>query len=271
LLLMSNTVNHAYRLQTVIKSDHDRYLDDGQVEISIHFESSEPITYRRYKDIWKYIMGFNDKEDYELRLGNRLIKDDEMVIDDSGIRDPIFDMSLHLYVEEDRKVYYYLPKAKTKEEKLKDLHTWFWSYGVNGDTLTFNTSANVHTLMTETIKDESGQEVQVLSAVKVNFKEKFNNPHLKFIMSDNPDLTCEEGMVINERVSDYQIKLSHIQCWQPEDFKKLNNPLMEKKEARHLSFEITDTATWDVGRVVEIKRTPDKKFEKLDCIVTPIE
>ena len=107
-------------------------------------ESNEPITYKRYKDIWKNIMGFNDREDFELRFGNKLIIDDDMVIDDSGMRDPTFDLQLHLYLEEDRKVYYYLPKPKTHEDKIKDAHSWFLS--AQGDTLHFNTSMKVHTL-----------------------------------------------------------------------------------------------------------------------------
>lgn len=107
ILLLTNLANNTYRLQTYIKSDHNRYLDEDQVEISIHFESNAPITYKRYKHIWKHIMGFNDKEDYELRLGNKAIIDDDMIIDDSGMRDTIYDLQFHLYLEEDRKVYYY--------------------------------------------------------------------------------------------------------------------------------------------------------------------
>ena len=144
LLLMTTPVSNTYRLQTYIKSDHDRYLDDGQVELSIHFESNEPITYRRYKNIWKHIMGFNDMEDYELRMGNKAITDEDMIIDDSGMRDPIYDLQFHLYLEEDRKVYYYLPKPKTPSEKLKDIHTWFWSY--SEDTLYFNNTMKIHNL-----------------------------------------------------------------------------------------------------------------------------
>jgi hypothetical protein len=142
-------------------------LDDGQVEISLHFESNEPITYRRYKDIWKYIMGFNANEDYELRLGSRIIADDDMVIDDSGMREPIYDFQIHLYMEEDRKVYYYLPKPKTNADKLKDIHTWFWSY--SDDTLTFNNSMKVYNLQSDRLNDTNNNPITKLSAIKINF------------------------------------------------------------------------------------------------------
>ena len=89
---MTSPTSKTYRLQTYIKSGHDRYLDESQVDISCHFESNEPITYKRYKDIWKHIMGVNAMEDYELRLGNLLIQDDDMIIDDSGMRDPVFEV-----------------------------------------------------------------------------------------------------------------------------------------------------------------------------------
>ena len=51
-----------------------------------------------------------------------------MIIDDSGMREPVFDLQLHAYLEDDRKVYYYTPKLKTDSDKIKDLHTWFWTY-----------------------------------------------------------------------------------------------------------------------------------------------
>lgn len=38
-----------YKFITVLGSDNNRYLDDSQVDISLFFESSDPITLGRYK------------------------------------------------------------------------------------------------------------------------------------------------------------------------------------------------------------------------------
>lgn len=43
-------------------------------------------------------MGFNDHEDYELRMGNDMIMEDDMVIDDSSLRDPVFDLKFNVYL-----------------------------------------------------------------------------------------------------------------------------------------------------------------------------
>jgi hypothetical protein len=108
-------------------------------------------------------MGFNDMEDYELRLGNDVIMDDDMVIDDSTMREPMFDLKFHLYLEEDRKVYYYLPKPKTKEEKILDLNYWYWSS--NGDTIKFNTSVNSFNIQVDKMLNSNLEEVDRFAAV----------------------------------------------------------------------------------------------------------
>lgn len=128
-------------------------------------------------------MGFNDMEDYELRMGNKAITDDDMVIDDSGMRDPIYDLQFHLYLEEDRKVYYYQPKPKTKDEKLKDVHTWFWNF--KGDTLTMNHTIHSFNLQPQ-ILDKSNTS---MSAVRINFDRKFKTGEVRFILSDSGDMT----------------------------------------------------------------------------------
>jgi hypothetical protein len=58
-------------------------------------------------------MGFNDDERFELRFGNKVIADDEMIVDDSGMKDPVFDLRLHPQPtpdDEEHKVYFHLPK-----------------------------------------------------------------------------------------------------------------------------------------------------------------
>lgn len=44
-----------------------------------------------------------------------------MIIDDSRFRDSTFDLRFNVFLEEDKKVYYYVPKPKTFEEKMQDL------------------------------------------------------------------------------------------------------------------------------------------------------
>lgn len=77
-------------------------------------------------------------EDYELRLGDELITDDDRILNDCDFKEPIYDFQMHLYLEDDRKVYYQVPKLKTKEEKVHDINSWYWS--VDGDMMRFNTS-----------------------------------------------------------------------------------------------------------------------------------
>lgn len=115
------------------------------------FESNEPITYGKYKEILKKMMGLTDLEDYELRQDDHIITDDEMIIDDSRLRDPIFDLKLNVYLEEDKKVYYYVPKPKTFEDKVKDIKNWIWKF--KDDTITFNTEAKLFSIQPEEIND----------------------------------------------------------------------------------------------------------------------
>lgn len=51
--------------------------------MTVQFESSEPITYGKYKNLLKKFGGLNAMKDYELRLNDQLITDDSMIIDDS--------------------------------------------------------------------------------------------------------------------------------------------------------------------------------------------
>ena len=106
---MKKTPTLIYRLQTVVRSERNRYLDEGQTEITVQIESSEPITLRKYKEIWKFIMGMNYQEDFELIIGDKKIVDDDMIIDDSRMREPVFDVHIYSYLNEDRKAYYYVP------------------------------------------------------------------------------------------------------------------------------------------------------------------
>jgi len=108
-MLMKKTPSLIYRLQTIVQSERNRYLDEGQTEITVQIESSEPITLRKYKEIWKYIMGMNYQQDFMLIIGDKKITDDDMVIDDSRMREPVFDVHIYAYLNEDRKAYYYVP------------------------------------------------------------------------------------------------------------------------------------------------------------------
>ena len=146
-------------------------------------------------------MGFNDMEDYELRFGQKIINDDDMIIDDSGMREPVFDLQLHAYLEDDRKVYYYTPKLKTDSDKIKDLHTWFWTY--TNDSLYMNNTMKMINIQEDTYLDEkTNNEVTSLSAVGVTFSDKVKTESFMYMVSDNPDMTASE-MLFYQKLSNH--------------------------------------------------------------------
>lgn len=67
-----------------------------------------------------------------------------MIIDDSRMREPVFDIHILNYINDDRRVYYYIPNPKTNPEKLKDTHTWFWEY--SDDTMKLNNNIAIFNL-----------------------------------------------------------------------------------------------------------------------------
>ncbi len=59
-----------------------RHLDDHQVDIYVSYESSEPISLRRYKEIWGNVMGIEYNKEYALfRNGERISNDDALISD----------------------------------------------------------------------------------------------------------------------------------------------------------------------------------------------
>lgn len=130
-----------------MKSSHDRYNDEDQVDIYLNYESSTPITLKRCKEIGVEFMGLK-VEDYEFRMGEMVISDDDMILDDSNFEEPLYEIHFRIYLEEDNRVYYYVPKEKTKEDKVHDINSWYWSY--EGDMLKFNTSVKVFNIQQDT-------------------------------------------------------------------------------------------------------------------------
>jgi hypothetical protein len=58
----------------------------------LHVESSEPISLRRYKELWKDAMGLNYIDDYELRYQEQVLSDDDQIIDNSAFKEPYYDV-----------------------------------------------------------------------------------------------------------------------------------------------------------------------------------
>lgn len=72
-------------------------------------------------------MGLKYQEDFELKIGGQKVLDDDMIIDDSRMREP-YDCHIYSYLNDDRRAYYYIPIAKTNEERLKNIYTWQWIF-----------------------------------------------------------------------------------------------------------------------------------------------
>jgi hypothetical protein len=58
-------------------------------------------------------MGLNYIDDYELTYQDQVLIDDDMIIDNSAFREPIYDVHVHIYIEDEKKVNY-VNKAKSK-------------------------------------------------------------------------------------------------------------------------------------------------------------
>jgi hypothetical protein len=52
-------------------------------------------------------------DDYELTYQDQVLIDDDMIIDNSAFREPIYDVHVHIYIEDEKKVNY-VNKAKSK-------------------------------------------------------------------------------------------------------------------------------------------------------------
>lgn len=148
-------------------------------------------------------------EDYELRLGDELITDDDRILNDCDFKEPIYDFQMHLYLEDDRKVYYQVPKLKTKEEKVHDINSWYWS--VDGDMMRFNTSFKLFNIQQDNYIGSDLSETSKLSTVLLDIDSKVEaNQHVMFGMTDTQNLTAQQMVLYESMGSSVDFLMSSI-------------------------------------------------------------
>jgi hypothetical protein len=68
------------------------------VDIHVSYESSEPINFKRFKEIWEDVIGVKHKQHYELLKNGVDIVDDDVVISENIFND--YEVSLKFNVKD---------------------------------------------------------------------------------------------------------------------------------------------------------------------------
>jgi len=63
-------------------------------------ESDQPITLKKYKDIWTIAHGFEYEKDFSIDLKGLNIKDDNSIMDDSVIKEHVFEMWINFFMDD---------------------------------------------------------------------------------------------------------------------------------------------------------------------------
>lgn len=80
-----------------------RHLDEQQINIYVTYESSEPVSFKRFKEIWEDVMGVKHKQHYDLYKNGVDIVDDDMVISENIYND--YEVTVNLSIKEAMKAF----------------------------------------------------------------------------------------------------------------------------------------------------------------------
>lgn len=75
-----------------------RHLDEQQINIYVTYESSEPVSFRRFKEIWEDVLGLKHRYHYDLHKNGVDIVDDDVVISENIYND--YEVTLNLSIKE---------------------------------------------------------------------------------------------------------------------------------------------------------------------------
>jgi hypothetical protein len=75
-----------------------RHLDEQQINIYVTYESSEPVSFKRFKEIWEDVLGVKHKQHYDLYKNGVAIVDDDVEISENIYND--YEVTVNLNIKE---------------------------------------------------------------------------------------------------------------------------------------------------------------------------
>lgn len=75
-----------------------RHLDEQQINIYVTYESSEPVSFKRFKEIWEDVLGVKHKQHYDLFKNGVAIVDDDVEISENIYND--YEVTVNLNIKE---------------------------------------------------------------------------------------------------------------------------------------------------------------------------
>ncbi len=75
-----------------------RHLDEQQINIYVTYESSEPVSFKRFKEIWEDVLGLKHKQHYDLYKNGVGIVEDDVVISENIYND--YEVTVNLNIKE---------------------------------------------------------------------------------------------------------------------------------------------------------------------------
>jgi hypothetical protein len=75
-----------------------RHLDEQQINIYVNYESSEPVSFKRFKEIWEDVLGVKHKQHYDLYKNGVAIVDDDVEISENIYND--YEVTVNLNIKE---------------------------------------------------------------------------------------------------------------------------------------------------------------------------
>lgn len=79
----------AYKMYTQLEMTDDMYTGDS-LEMYCQYESSSPMTLKKFNEIQEKRFGAVYKQDYELYFKDKPFDYEDMIIDDSVLKEPLF-------------------------------------------------------------------------------------------------------------------------------------------------------------------------------------
>ena len=83
MFLSIKSLDQPHKLTLQYKPAKTRHLDESQIDIYLTYESSEPISLKRYKQIWEHLIGAKYDTHYVLHKNGEALLNDEFILSGS--------------------------------------------------------------------------------------------------------------------------------------------------------------------------------------------